>query len=29
MLYHILNNNSMYTHDPDITFNEEYYSKQI
>ena len=27
MLYHILNDNNMYTHDPDIFLNEEYYSK--
>ena len=27
MLYHILNDNNMYTYDPDIFLNEEYYSK--
>ena len=27
MIHHILNDNNMYTHDPDIFLNEEYYSK--
>ena len=27
MLYHILNDNDMYTPDPEIALNEEYYSK--
>ena len=28
MIHHILNDNDMYTHDPDITINNEYYSKE-
>ena len=27
MLYHILNDDDMYTHDPEITLNVDYYSK--
>ena len=29
MIYHILNDNGMYTHDPDITINNEYFEKNI
>ena len=27
MLYHDLNNNNMYTHDPDISLNKDYYTQ--
>ena len=29
MIYHILNDNDMYTHDPNIALNNEYYEKNI
>ena len=29
MIYHILNDNDMYTYDPDIAINKEYYEKYI
>ena len=29
MIYHLLNDNDVYTHDPDISLNKEYYEKNI
>ena len=29
MIYHLLNDNDIYTHDPNIVLNEEYYQKNI